>query len=41
MKLGAATLNDAQHQWMKRFAAAIETKSVFDHSPAHTTSPVR
>jgi TRAP-type C4-dicarboxylate transport system substrate-binding protein len=27
MKLGAATLNDAQHEWMKRFAAAIETKS--------------
>jgi TRAP-type transport system periplasmic protein len=27
MKLGAATLNDAQHEWMKRFAATIETKS--------------
>jgi TRAP-type C4-dicarboxylate transport system substrate-binding protein len=24
MKLGTATLNDAQHEWMKRFAAAIE-----------------
>ena len=22
MKLGTATLNDAQHEWMKRFAAA-------------------
>jgi TRAP-type transport system periplasmic protein len=27
MKLAAATLNDAQHEWMKRFAAAIEKKS--------------
>ena len=24
MKLSTATLNDAQHEWMKRFAAAIE-----------------
>jgi TRAP-type transport system periplasmic protein len=27
MKLATATLNDAQHEWMKRFAAAIETRS--------------
>ena len=27
MKLATATLNDAQHEWMKRFAAAIEQKS--------------
>jgi TRAP-type C4-dicarboxylate transport system substrate-binding protein len=27
MKLAFATLNDAQHEWMKRFAAAIERKS--------------
>jgi TRAP-type C4-dicarboxylate transport system substrate-binding protein len=27
MKLASATLNDGQHEWMKRFAAAIETKS--------------
>ena len=27
MKLGTATLNDAQHEWMKRFAAAIEKNS--------------
>jgi TRAP-type C4-dicarboxylate transport system substrate-binding protein len=27
MKLATATLNDGQHEWMKRFAAAIETKS--------------
>jgi TRAP-type transport system periplasmic protein len=27
MKLAIATLNDAQHEWMKRFAVAIETKS--------------
>jgi TRAP-type transport system periplasmic protein len=27
MKLAAATLNDAQHEWMKRFAVAIETNS--------------
>jgi hypothetical protein len=27
MKLATATLNDGQHEWMKRFAAAIERKS--------------
>ena len=27
MKLATATLNDGQHEWMKRFAAAIEMKS--------------
>ena len=27
MKLSTATLNDAQHEWMKRFAAKIETNS--------------
>jgi TRAP-type transport system periplasmic protein len=27
MKLATATLNDGQHEWMKRFAAAIEAKS--------------
>jgi TRAP-type C4-dicarboxylate transport system substrate-binding protein len=27
MKLSTATLNDAQHEWMKRFAAKIETAS--------------
>ena len=27
MKLATATLNDGQHEWMKRFAAAVETKS--------------
>jgi TRAP-type transport system periplasmic protein len=27
MKLATATLNDAQHEWMKRFAAAIEKNS--------------
>jgi TRAP-type C4-dicarboxylate transport system substrate-binding protein len=27
MKLSTATLNDAQHEWMKRFAAAIEKNS--------------
>src|ERR1700750_437634 len=27
MKLATATLNDGQHEWMKRFAAAIEQKS--------------
>jgi TRAP-type C4-dicarboxylate transport system substrate-binding protein len=27
MKLATATLNDGQHEWMKRFAAAIETRS--------------
>jgi len=27
MKLATATLNDGQHEWMKRFAAAIEKKS--------------
>ncbi|MGP0094110.1 MAG: TRAP transporter substrate-binding protein [Xanthobacteraceae bacterium] len=27
MKLAAATLNDAQHEWMKRFAVAIEKNS--------------
>lgn len=27
MKLATATLNDAQHEWMKRFGAAIEQKS--------------
>ncbi len=27
MKLATATLNDAQHEWLKRFAAAIEKKS--------------
>jgi TRAP-type transport system periplasmic protein len=27
MKLATPTLNDGQHEWMKRFAAAIETKS--------------
>jgi TRAP-type C4-dicarboxylate transport system substrate-binding protein len=27
MKLATATLNDAQHEWMKRFGAAVESKS--------------
>jgi TRAP-type transport system periplasmic protein len=27
MKLATATLNDGQHEWMRRFSAAIETKS--------------
>jgi TRAP-type C4-dicarboxylate transport system substrate-binding protein len=27
MKLATATLNDGQHEWMKRFAATIESKS--------------
>lgn len=27
MKLATATINDGQHEWMKRFAAAIEAKS--------------
>jgi TRAP-type transport system periplasmic protein len=27
MKLGTATLNDSQHEWMKRFAAAVEQDS--------------
>jgi TRAP-type C4-dicarboxylate transport system substrate-binding protein len=27
MKLATATLNDGQHEWMKRFAASIEAKS--------------
>lgn len=27
MKIGTATLNDAQHEWMKRFAAAVEQDS--------------
>jgi TRAP-type transport system periplasmic protein len=27
MKLGTATLNDAQHEWMKRYAVAIEKNS--------------
>src|SRR5512135_3398347 len=27
MKIGTATLNDAQHEWMKRFAAAVEKDS--------------
>ncbi len=27
MKLGTATLNDAQHEWMKRFAAMVEKES--------------
>jgi TRAP-type C4-dicarboxylate transport system substrate-binding protein len=27
MKLATATLNDGQHEWMKRFAASIETRS--------------
>jgi TRAP-type C4-dicarboxylate transport system substrate-binding protein len=27
MKLGTATLNDAQHEWMKRYAAAIDKNS--------------
>ena len=27
MKLATATLNDGNHEWMKRFAATIETKS--------------
>ncbi|MGP0092987.1 MAG: TRAP transporter substrate-binding protein [Xanthobacteraceae bacterium] len=27
MKVATATLNDGQHEWMKRFAAAVETKS--------------
>jgi TRAP-type C4-dicarboxylate transport system substrate-binding protein len=27
MKLGTATLNEAQHEWMKRFAVAIEKNS--------------
>ena len=27
MKLSTATLNDAQHEWMKRFAAAVEKNS--------------
>ena len=26
-KLAAATINDGQHEWMRRFAAAIETRS--------------
>jgi TRAP-type transport system periplasmic protein len=27
MKIATATLNDGNHEWMKRFASAIETKS--------------
>ena len=27
MKLATPTLNDGQHEWMRRYAAAIETKS--------------
>src|SRR5579871_1941397 len=27
IKLATATLNDAQHEWLKRFAAAIETNT--------------
>src|ERR1700693_2448379 len=27
MKMGTATINDAQHEWMKVFAAAIEKAS--------------
>jgi TRAP-type C4-dicarboxylate transport system substrate-binding protein len=27
MKLSTATLNDVQHEWMKRYAAAVESKS--------------
>jgi TRAP-type C4-dicarboxylate transport system substrate-binding protein len=27
MKLATPTLNDGQHEWMRRFAAAIEAKS--------------
>jgi TRAP-type transport system periplasmic protein len=27
MKLGTATINDSQHEWMKRFAAAVEADS--------------
>ncbi len=27
MKLGTATVNDAQHEWMKRFAAMVEQES--------------
>src|SRR5690348_2685517 len=27
MKIGTATLNDAQHEWMKRFAAAVDQDS--------------
>jgi tripartite ATP-independent transporter DctP family solute receptor len=27
MKLGTSTLNDAQHEWMKRFAATVEKNS--------------
>ena len=27
MKLSTATLNDTQHEWMKRFAAAVEKDS--------------
>ena len=27
MKIATATLNDGNHEWMKRFAAAIETRS--------------
>ena len=31
MKLSTATLNDAQHEWMKRFATKIATKSGRSH----------
>ena len=27
MKLGTSTLNDAQHEWMKKFAAIVEKNS--------------
>src|SRR6516162_6721182 len=27
MKLGTATINDTQHEWLKRFAAAVEKDS--------------
>ena len=27
MKLGAATINDTQHEWLKRFAAVVEKDS--------------
>ena len=27
MKMGTATINDAQHEWMKVFAAAVEKAS--------------
>src|SRR5829696_3498514 len=27
MKLGTATINDAQHEWMKRFAAIVDQEA--------------